>query len=247
MRVKARPPSGKQPEGAPLFNRYASSYDDVVGQAVSFSGQGSEFFARAKLGLLKDLITAHMGSTRGIHLLDVGCGTGNLHAGLVAEGLQVTGVDVADGSLEVARSKNPGVQYDLFDGCKLPFQNGSFDVSMAICVFHHVRADLQLGLIAEMSRITRLGGLVVVIEHNPVNPLTRLAVWRCPFDKDAALLSARQSKMLMASTGIATNTRYFLFLPLQNRISSLIERNLWWLCLGAQYCTYGINRESRAT
>ena len=48
------------------------------------------------------------------------------------------------------------------------------------------------GFVADMVRVTRPGGLVCVIEHNPLNPLTRLAVNRCPFDADAVLLRSGQ-------------------------------------------------------
>ena len=41
-----------------------------------------------------------------------------------------------------------------------------------------------------MRRVVRPGGLLCIIEHNPFNPLTRLAVVRCEFDRDAVLLPA---------------------------------------------------------
>ena len=56
-----------------------------------------------------------------------------------------------------------------------------------------------------MRRVVRPGGLVCVIEHNPLNPLTRsLAVSRCEFDSDAVLLGASTTRKLMAAGGFAT-------------------------------------------
>ena len=54
----------------------------------------------------------------------------------------------------------------------------------------------------EMRRVVRPGGLVCVIEHNPLNPLTRLAVARCEFDRDTVLLGAGKARKLMAAGGL---------------------------------------------
>ncbi|MBM7774483.1 SAM-dependent methyltransferase [Actinokineospora baliensis] len=45
------------------------------------------------------------------HVLDLGCGTGNLGALLVARGLEVTGVDPAAASLDVAKARTPGARW----------------------------------------------------------------------------------------------------------------------------------------
>jgi hypothetical protein len=57
-------------------------------------------------------------------------------------------------------------------------------------------------VIAEMARVTRPGGMVAIIEHNPLNPVTRHIVSRCPFDRDAVLLRCGTGARLLAGAGL---------------------------------------------
>ena len=80
-------------------------------------------------------------------------------------------MDVSKNSLDIAKSKYPEFDYNVYDGHRLPFEDGSLDVTIAICVFHHVPPDQWQGLANEMLRVLRQGGISIVIEHNPYNPL----------------------------------------------------------------------------
>ena len=71
--------------------------------------------------------------------------------------------------------------------CRL--SSGSFDVVFAMCVWHHIPPNQWTNFISELSRVLSQEGLLLVYEHNPLNPLTRRVVSRCAFDKDAVLLS----------------------------------------------------------
>ena len=46
-------------------------------------------------------------------------------------------------------------------------------------------------LFDELHRVLAVGGMVIVFEHNPMNPLTVRAVNNCPFDENAVLVNAR--------------------------------------------------------
>ena len=146
-------------------------------------------------------------------------------------------MDVSAKSLEVARAKNPGVAYHhAFDGT-LPFADASFDVVFTICVWHHVAPGNGRGFLSELSRVTAQGGLLLVYEHNPWNPLTRLVVSRCSLDKGAVLLSARQAARRVGQFGFEKIvTDYLMFLPFRSHIirrweSAILRR----IPLGAQY------------
>ena len=92
----------------------------------------------------------------------------------------------------------------------------------------------------EMRRVVRPGGLVCVIEHNPLNPLTRLAVARCEFDRDAVLLGAGTARKLMAGAGLRQiDSRYFVLLPWEATPARRVEGALSQLPLGAQYAAFG--------
>jgi len=230
-----------------LFEAHAKTYSDDIDHAVSFSFQNTNFFSKVKADYLLNLIGQKIGKARGLKLLDVGCGTGVLHKFLVGSGLNISGVDIATAPLELARITNPEVQYIKFDGKTLPFEKNTFDITIAVCVFHHIPVIERSALVAEMKRVTRYGGIFCIIEHNPLNILTRLTVWRCPFDKEAILLTARYSLNLIKTSGPdvkAMGAFYFLFFPINFDWLRKVESYLGWLFLGAQYCTYGIKNES---
>jgi hypothetical protein len=91
-----------------------------------------------------------------------------------------------------------------------------------------------------MRRVARPGALICIIEHNPLNPLTRLAVARCEFDRDAVLLGAGKARKLMAAAGLREiDARYFLLLPSEAKPARQVERALGNLPLGAQYAAFG--------
>jgi hypothetical protein len=70
--------------------------------------------------------------------------------------------------------------------------------------------------------------------------LTRLAVARCPFDHDAVLLTAGESKSLLKQAGYErSESNFFLLLPTQAKIASRLERSVAALPFGAQYMTVG--------
>src|SRR5258708_33071555 len=59
------------------------------------------------------------------------------------------------------------------DGRHAPFAGGSFDLVFAVCVLHHLAPGAQRdALVGEMARLARPGGLGVIWEPNPLNPLT---------------------------------------------------------------------------
>jgi hypothetical protein len=83
-------------------------------------------------------------------------------------------------------------------------------------------------------------GLVCIIEHNPLNPLTPLAVAGCEFDRDAVLLGAGKARKLLAAGGLREiGARYFLLLPSEAKPARRIEGALGSVPLGAQYVAFG--------
>ncbi len=223
------------------FDRYNDIYRDEIDKAVAFSGQSHDFYIKVKARFLLDLLgrmRAQSGAGR-LRALDVGCGHGYIHPFLTAAGadLELTGIDVAGGVLDGARKANPAVRYDVYDGRRLPYEAGSFDAAFTIAVMHHVPAAEWGGFLAEMRRVVKPGGLIAVIEHNPINPLTRWIVRTCPLDKNAVLLPSGQVARLLRDAGLVNiERRYILFTPFEGRFFRKLDDWLGWLPLGAQYC-----------
>lgn len=222
-----------------LFDSYRSNYRDVVQSSIDFSGLPHSFFMRAKADLLRDLIARRLGPDKPA-MLDVGCGVGSFHPLLRGMVGRLSGIDVSSASIAQARADNRDVDYQGFDGKSFPFDDAGFDLVTAICVLHHVAPAEWQHFINEMRRVLRPGGLICVIEHNPLNPLTRLAVARCEFDRDAVLLGAGKARKLLAAGGLREiGARYFLLLPWEAKPARVVEGALSNVPLGAQYAVFG--------
>jgi SAM-dependent methyltransferase len=222
------------------FDAYDSTYRDEVQSAISFAGKSVDFFTRVKANHLVDLVSRRVGPTSRQRILDIGCGVGLTDQYLAPRFGECWGVDISAKSIERAAAVNTGVRYCVYNGTELPFDDHFFDVSFAICVMHHVNPESWRLFVREMQRVIRPGGLAAVFEHNPFNPLTLLAVNRCPFDADAHLLTVRTTRRLFEMAGLnGIERKYFLFVPWESRPMQGLERMFGWLPVGAQYYVAG--------
>jgi hypothetical protein len=101
---------------------------------------------------------------------------------------------------------------------------------------HHVPPPSWDSFVAELLRVTRRDGVVLVFEHNPLNPLTRRAVRNCAFDDGAVLLGPKRVTAAFQRGGAeVVARRYILFTPFDGVRARDAERFVSWLPLGAQY------------
>jgi SAM-dependent methyltransferase len=111
----------------------------------------------------------------GRRVLDVGCGVGMYMAAFLRETPHVFGVELERKRALEARERAAGVSQTV--GERLPFADGTFDVVFSHEVLEHV-ADDQ-GCVAEMVRVTRPAGRVVVFVPNRLYPFeTHGIYWR---------------------------------------------------------------------
>ena len=166
-----------EPQVRAMFDRIAGVYDRM--NAVMTAGLHHQWRRRAA-----DLAALHPGAAA----LDVATGTGDLAFELarrVAPGGTVVGADFSEGMLDLARAKGGRVtaaavtpRFEQANALALPYADDCFD---AATVGFGARnfSDLARGL-AEMTRVVRPGGRVVVLEiTTPTKPplSTFLEVW----------------------------------------------------------------------
>jgi SAM-dependent methyltransferase len=216
------------------FDAFAETYDSDVQH--SLYGLKPDYFTKVKAHFMIDLVNRHFGTQRDLDALDVGCGIGNYHARLGGRFQRLTGADVSQASLRRAAARNGGVAYHHYDGRRLPYPDQSFDVVFTICVMHHVPPDQWGTFVLEMQRVLKSGGLALVFEHNPANPLTRRIVNRCEFDRDAVLLSVNETENLLAQAGLKNvRSRCILSMPSIGPRTRRLDFSVGRLGLGAQY------------
>jgi ubiquinone/menaquinone biosynthesis C-methylase UbiE len=233
--------SGQTEKKKVSFDDYVETYEKEIQSSISFIGQEHSFFIEIKAKLIKELAYQFFNESKDIKILDVGSGIGLIDHYLSSNFRNLFGVDIEEGILEKAKVYNPEVNYRSYDGIILPFEDNSMDVVFAINVMHHVQpAQWQL-FVKEMHRVTRRGGFTLVFEHNPLNPLTRLAVIKCEFDRDAVLLHRGNVKKLFLSAGFEKiSSSFIIFFPFRNRIFRIVENRLRKIPFGAQFYVKGI-------
>jgi SAM-dependent methyltransferase len=124
----------------------------------------------------------------GMHVLDVGCGPGALVRELVTRvgPDRVAAVDPAIGFVEATRGRFPGVDVRQASAEQLPFADETFDASLAQLVVHFM-TDPIAGL-AEMARVTRIGGVVAASVWDHASHHGPLGVfWRQAREMDASV------------------------------------------------------------
>ena len=220
------------------FDRFAREYRSLLHDPIreAFS-PGSEFFVTRKADILCDFAARRGIDRRHAIWVDVGCGTGDLLRAVGGAFARAIGCDVSAGMLEacrdlaVVRQENP---------IRLPFVASSADWVTAVCLYHHVHPSLRPELTADIRRVVKPGGVVVVIEHNPLNPAVQLIVRRTPVDSSARLVTAARTRRLLAAAGLdVLETRYFLLLP--ERVYGTLralEAALTRIPFGGQYAVF---------
>jgi demethylmenaquinone methyltransferase/2-methoxy-6-polyprenyl-1,4-benzoquinol methylase len=179
----SRPGTLAEPQVRAMFDRIAGFYD--VMNSVMTAGLHHEWRRRAA-----DL--ARVGP--GDRVLDVATGTGDLALELarrVGPGGEVVGSDFSEAMLDRAREKaaaggDGSVRFEWGNALELPYADGEF---AAATVGFGARnfSDLDRGL-AEMARVVRPGGRVVVLEiTTPTRPplSTFFRLW---FDRAVPLI-----------------------------------------------------------
>lgn len=223
----------------PEFDRYAEKYRELMRDPIRDAfAAGSDFFHARKWWLLRDFLERRGALTKSWRWLDIGSGKGELLRLGREAFAQVAGCDLSAAMIEGCSDLPVRLQENPL---ALPFPDGSFDFLTAVCVYHHVEPKDRAALTAEVRRVLAPGGVFAIIEHNPLNPATRLIVSRTPVDANAKLLTAGEAESLLRGTGLTPFEKsYFLYLPERlYRRFGIVEDWLKRIPGGGQYAVFG--------
>lgn len=106
------------------------------------------------------------GVRAGMKVLDVATGTGAQALAFAARGAEVTGVDLSEAMLRIARrkSRSSNLTFLRADAATLPFPDESFDAACISFALHEMPRSVRTAVVRELSRVTRPGGTVVVVD-----------------------------------------------------------------------------------
>jgi ubiquinone biosynthesis O-methyltransferase len=139
-----------------LFDNEAENYDLFFGSELG--KQVLRYESRAILGSLC--------LSKGLSILDVGCGTGIFTKLIAQKGLNVTGVDESEKMLSLAKSKPElaNVEFVNANAENLSFADAQFD--KVLCAFMLEFAKNPLKVVIEMIRVLKPGGTLVIATLN---------------------------------------------------------------------------------
>jgi ubiquinone/menaquinone biosynthesis C-methylase UbiE len=143
-----------------LFDTWTEKYDQW------FTTPTGQLVRAYESALLLELLAPCSGE----HILDVGCGTGIFAEDVLAAGVQLTGIDLSIPMLQRANVRLGHTRFSTLgaDMQALPFADNSFDRVFSMTAIEFC-ADACPG-IAELHRVVRPGGCVVLTTLNSLSP-----------------------------------------------------------------------------
>jgi len=140
-------------------------------------------------------------------LLEIGCSVGTCASVVVPmDRLSYVGIDIDPAYIELARKQCPAGEFYAMDARRLSFENQSFDRVLFFSVLHHFDQSLALSSLAEVRRVLKPEGLVLVAEPIVSNALNRF------------LLSIDRGRFVRSVDGYRE-----LFIEFSERRSSVFE------------------------
>jgi ubiquinone/menaquinone biosynthesis C-methylase UbiE len=108
------------------------------------------------------------GMGQNMNVLDLGCGTGNYTTLFADTNANVTGIDLSEDLLQIAKQRVPSAKFLCTDAESLEsIESGSMDCVVGNAVLHHFDVSLAL---RSMLRVLKPGGAIGFTEPNMLNP-----------------------------------------------------------------------------
>jgi ubiquinone/menaquinone biosynthesis C-methylase UbiE len=115
--------------------------------------------------------------TKGMSILDVGCGTGS-HLELYQRyKCNLYGLDLSPSMLNVARERlGDTAQLDLGDATDMPYEDNKFDLVISMLSLHEMPPETRSAVLNEIKRVLKNDGRILLIDFHP-GPYQPLQGW----------------------------------------------------------------------
>lgn len=129
---------------------------------------------------LKEVLS-WFGDVKGKKLLDAGCAKGRFTKALVERGAFLTGIDITENFIRIAKENVPEANFRLASVIDIPFATNTFDGILCIEVIEHIPDTEKT--IAEMVRVLKPGGKLIIIDKNILSLHYRYLIPTCLFKR----------------------------------------------------------------
>ncbi|MEY9853415.1 ubiquinone/menaquinone biosynthesis C-methylase UbiE [Leifsonia sp. EB41] len=169
-----------------------------------------------KLPIERAMLTAfaeQVAADGGGAVADIGCGPGRVSGFLAGVGVDVRGVDLSPGMIEVARRDHPGIPFEVASMARLPYRDGELAGALAWYSIIHIPQEEQDAVFAEFARVLRPGGRLLLgfqVSEQGDEDVVHL---RQAYGHELDLRTRRQSpsrvKQRLAAAGFAVRAELF--------------------------------------
>lgn len=229
-------------------DQHASTLDAIRATYAAYSARGryrlwdtgNPGFARIsqeRAGLLVSLLRRSLDPRTGASILDLGCGNGDAARLLAANApdARYVGVDLMPELVHAARQRYPHHRFEVASAHALPFDDGEFDVVLALTLFSSLPSRLlEHAVAAEVSRVLRDEGWLIWYDLRYRSPQNR-SVHALPPKRIRALFPGWRAELrtvtlippLARRLGWTTEFAYPLLLkipPLRSHLMGRLQR-----------------------
>ena len=132
------------------YDTVASSYAELVQDSADWEAEGFDLVAK-------------LAGDRPV--LDVGCGPGRTTGLLAERGLQVIGVDLSPGMIELSRRDHPGLDFRVGSMTALDLADDAFGGVVSWWSIIHLPREVVPQAFAEFHRVLAAGGVLLLGFH----------------------------------------------------------------------------------
>ncbi|WP_329220063.1 methyltransferase domain-containing protein [Streptomyces sp. NBC_01485] len=144
----------------------------------------------------------------GGRVADLGCGPGRTTGRLASLGLDVSGLDLSESMLAIARRENPGIRFEQGSMLKLDgHADGSLDGVVSFYSSIHTPVDELPALFAEFHRVLTPGGHLLLAFQVGDEPRTHDHPWGHPVTLDFERRRPERMAELLTSAGLTVRSR----------------------------------------
>ncbi|MDR1193065.1 MAG: class I SAM-dependent methyltransferase [Peptococcaceae bacterium] len=235
------------------FDKLAEDYNEIVAKDLGKFGKYRDTAFIYKVKYLRYILKKEPKT-----ILDYGCGIGSFIPYLhnCFKNAKLYGCDISSESIKTARMNYSYCDFRVIENVNDLRLYEKVDCVIINTVLHHIPPNEHEywinGLYSILNENYNGGGIIVIFEHNMGNPLTKSFVKNTKIDENAVMLDPKYCKRLLLNKFYHTKIgdketilekdrvklAFTYFFPWRNTLFTIVERFLFWLPLGAQYCVY---------
>jgi SAM-dependent methyltransferase len=230
-----------------VFDQVARDYERIHDRSLPPGVRSADFIDQRAAAVRRWIADGFSGND--FCFLDFGCGNGRMLKSLLASSalrplvangrLKLFGFDTSEASINEAIGLAGDDPVCLVGDWKELPAGVRFDLVVSCHVFHHIPPPERGATLQALRNRMKPASRLVIWEHNPFNPFTRLIVKMCPFDGDARLLTLNATRSLLQRHAFRPLRHAYvnIFPPRWLRVAACAaaEEKLRGLPLGAQY------------